>query len=452
MSDSDEAIDDTLFFNFAGYFTVTEMQLEFPVGDTYKFEVSFYSDIDDIDGAYATITDLESTDAAGWQSFDLTSNADEYVTSIGIVMKGTGSGAPGFKLLDGRFLGTKVDNPTDTFVVGSTLIEYWSGNAYPDFVGTGTGDQAAINGAICAVKKASYDGVDCVGGDDAATGTVTLSFGAYYVDGNIIMKSGVFLQGRFSDDPPNTTDIILEEGAAGNTDIDAIIVMDGISDATIDDLWVSGLYDPETSNDSPAVPGLGSICISVVNSQNITIDENWIENCDGDAVVVRNSEIVNIDAGRYDEEYLPWVLGESRGTGLIVDSSDSVWVRRHNIYDNGVAGIHITGSNNFTFEATISSYEGDEGEGRVGSVDGQQPIEVIIENSSLIKFQDMRVLSSNADPVMTVSGSTAVSFTNCGFSSVEAGTCVIQADDPSTVTIDADEDELVLEGTCYLKV
>ena len=29
-------------------------------------------------------------------------------------------------------------------------------------------------GAICAVKKASYDGVDCVGEDDTATGTVKL--------------------------------------------------------------------------------------------------------------------------------------------------------------------------------------------------------------------------------------------------------------------------------------
>lgn len=40
---------------------------------------------------------------------------------------------------------------------------------------------------------------------------------------------------RFSDDDaPNTTDIQLEESAADNTDMEAIIVMDGISDA-----WVS---------------------------------------------------------------------------------------------------------------------------------------------------------------------------------------------------------------------
>lgn len=39
---------------------------------------------------------------------------------------------------------------------------------------------------------------------------------------------------RFTDDDfPYSTDIVLEEGAAGNTDIDAIIVMDDISDAWV---------------------------------------------------------------------------------------------------------------------------------------------------------------------------------------------------------------------------
>jgi len=73
------------------------------------------------------------------------------------------------------------------------------------------------------------------------------------------------------------------------------------------------------------------------------------------------------------------------------------------IYDNGVAGIHITGSNNFTFEATIGDEcygtpcELPEGEGNVGSVGGQQPIEVIVESSTLVTFQDMRVQSANGE-------------------------------------------------------
>lgn len=35
----------------------------------------------------------------------------------------------------------------------------------------------------------------------------------------------------------------------------------------IEDLSIHGLYDPDTSNDSPAVPGLGSTCVSIVDSQ-----------------------------------------------------------------------------------------------------------------------------------------------------------------------------------------
>lgn len=53
-------------------------------------------------------------------------------------------------------------------------------------------------------------------------------------------------------------------------------------------------------------------------------------------------------------------------------------------------------THNFTFEATIGDGAA-EGEGNVGSIDGQQPIEVIIENSSLVAFQDMSVESVNGE-------------------------------------------------------
>lgn len=39
---------------------------------------------------------------------------------------------------------------------------------------------------------------------------------------------------RFShDDQPGTTEVFLEEGAAGKTAVDAVLVMDGISDAKV---------------------------------------------------------------------------------------------------------------------------------------------------------------------------------------------------------------------------
>ena len=73
------------------------------------------------------------------------------------------------------------------------------------------------------------------------------------------------------------------------------------------------------------------------------------------------------------------------------------------IYDNGGAGIHIMGSTNFKFDATIGD-ENDEGDGYVGSLDGQQPIEVIVESSTRVIFQDMSVRSANGENVLTQPG------------------------------------------------
>lgn len=145
------------------------------------------------------------------------------------MMKGTVGGGGGFRLLDARFIGTPITNPTNSYYVsivspeslertasvfdarhlckafvergrldmlrsraellhpssseplsphaelvqvGSTALESWSNNRYPDFVAEGSADQSAIMEAICAVKKATFDGVDCEDGDPTATGTV----------------------------------------------------------------------------------------------------------------------------------------------------------------------------------------------------------------------------------------------------------------------------------------
>ncbi|CAM9648998.1 unnamed protein product [Ascophyllum nodosum] len=460
-SDTEEAWDRKLTFSLSTYSTLNAVELQFATGETYIFDLWLYDDrvskfnLDPTSSVdpHTSIENLESADAEGWQSFDVSQylNADQYVTVISLVMRGTGSGAPGFYLLDARFIGVAEKNPTNQFYVVSTFIEPWDNALYPDFVAERSGDQAAIMEAICAAKKASFDGVDCVGEDTAATGTVTLPLGDFLVDGNIYIKSGVSLEGRFSDDDsPFSTNIQLDDSAAGNTAVDAIIVIDGIADAKVEDLWIRGLYDPETSNSSPAVDGLGSTCISITGSQNITCEDLEIRFCDGDAMVVRDSKIVNIDAGRFDDEFFPWTIGRSRGTGLVVDTCDAVWVRRHAMWDNGVAGIRILGSNNFTFEATFNNEYSSEGEGYVGSTDGQQPIEVILESSSLVTFHNMSVRSTN-DPVMTVStDSSSVVFDSCGFSRVDSGTCVIEMGDPSTVT--AEDDELMLADNCYIKV
>lgn len=57
----------------------------------------------------------------------------------------------------------------------------------------------------------------------------------------------------------------------------------------------------------------------------------------------------------------------------------------------------IKGSKNVTFEATYDTFAST-GEGNVGSLDGLQPLDVSVEGSTIVKFDHMRVTSSNGEP------------------------------------------------------
>lgn len=63
--------------------------------------------------------DWESADVAGWQFFDLEPHldAEQYVTLVNLVIRGTGSGAPGFDMVDARIVGTPIENPSENFYV-----------------------------------------------------------------------------------------------------------------------------------------------------------------------------------------------------------------------------------------------------------------------------------------------------------------------------------------------
>ncbi len=52
---SEDSIGQSISFSLAGYFTVTEAQLQFPVGDTYKFDLELSNGLDGTGEAYVTI-------------------------------------------------------------------------------------------------------------------------------------------------------------------------------------------------------------------------------------------------------------------------------------------------------------------------------------------------------------------------------------------------------------
>lgn len=68
---------------------------------------------------------------------------------------------------------------------------------------------------------------------------------------------------------------------------------------------------------------------------------------------------------------------------------------RPQFYNNLVAGLVIRDTRNVTFEATYGS--GSDGDGQVGSLDGQQPIDLVIEGSTMLMFDHMNVPSSNGE-------------------------------------------------------
>lgn len=41
-------------------------------------------------------------------------------------------------------------------------------------------------------------------------------------------------------------------------------------------------------------------------------------------------------------EFFPWTIGRSRGTGLIVDNSENVWVRRHTVRGEHCSSIYLS--------------------------------------------------------------------------------------------------------------
>lgn len=80
-----------------------------------------------------------------------------------------------------------------------------------------------------------------------------------------------------------------------------------------------------------------------------------------------------------------------------IDSDVLFYTRAHflgaQIEMNGVAGIHITGSNNFTFEGPRGYDSGSSGQAYVGKSEGLQPVQVVIDSSTLVTFTDIGVFS-----------------------------------------------------------
>lgn len=67
------------------------------------------------------------------------------------------------------------------------------------------------------------------------------------------------------------------------------------------------------------------------------------------------------------------------------------------VEENGVVGVHLFNSNNFTFVGPRGSESGSTGQGFIGSTDGPQLLDVLLESSSLVTFNDVLFQSMNGE-------------------------------------------------------
>ncbi|CAM9472979.1 unnamed protein product, partial [Sphacelaria rigidula] len=90
MSESADTLGEDIFFSFAFFAEITAVELQFPVGDTYMFDVQLVIEGED---ATVEISGFESADVTGWQNFDVSQSRStgQIVTDVRIVMQGTGS-------------------------------------------------------------------------------------------------------------------------------------------------------------------------------------------------------------------------------------------------------------------------------------------------------------------------------------------------------------------------
>ncbi|CAM9301088.1 unnamed protein product, partial [Laminaria digitata] len=94
---------------------------------------------------------------------------------------------------------------------------------------------------------------------------VSLTWGNYYLDGPVLLKSGVTVVGEFSDEGSvYWTRLNIQEGATG---ADGIINTDGVTDVELRNMIVeSSLESAETAGT------VGNVCFDVKRSKDVTID------------------------------------------------------------------------------------------------------------------------------------------------------------------------------------
>lgn len=418
---------------------VTAVRMRFPADREFVFDVSY--------GVYLSEQGDEDvierfTSAGGkneWETFTFSEVGDGSFSIIA-VSGPTFANKPGYptlRVVDLQVVGELVGNGPGYFKMVTTAMAHW--DLMPDIIGNGVSDQEDIMTAICETKGASFDGTDCVGELDDSTVHITFRTGDYFLDGPVFVKSGVTLQGATSDDYPAWTYFNLHEGANNdNTAEEAILVFDGVTDATVEKIAFGRIVEVAVD----IVPGtLGNLCMDIRNSQNLEIDQISPQACRNGAA--RFTDSSNITSFAFRDSTFE--------TGNYMELT-----RVDNFHLNAMtnmSGLLIDTCNNIVFEG---SDESELPNPKISPPSGgsQTASVVITGDSSGIVFKDTDV-GPGAEPLFLMESSGQLTLDNIwDYEEAESGDCIVGVPEGSAddlvVQLNVNEQSLSKSGDCWV--
>ncbi|CAM9212730.1 unnamed protein product, partial [Laminaria digitata] len=254
--------------------TVSALRMRFPAGRGFVFEIS-YGTRTSSEGFHDVIERFTSAGGENeWETFTLSEpaaidNSFELIAISGPTFDNKPD-YPALRVVDFQVVGERFDNGPGFFNMVTTTMPEWG--LIADIIGDGVSEQEEIMTAICETKGATFDGTDCVGELDDTIVHIKLRKGDYFLDGPVFVKSGVTLDGEYSDDAPNWSTFVLYEGANNrNTAEDAVVVIDGVTDA---EAITTAAFERKEEGTGDIVPGtLGNLCVDVRDSQDLRFAE-----------------------------------------------------------------------------------------------------------------------------------------------------------------------------------
>lgn len=415
---------------------VTAVRIRFPADREFVFQIEYEVDNEDF------IDEFTSAGGANtWETFTLSEVSNERnqltITAVSGPSFVNVPDYPTLRVVDFQIVGEPVAKPVGEFQMVSTNIDVWG--VIPDIVADGISDQEDIMKAICETKGSTFDGTDCAGELDDTIVHINMILGDFFIDGPIYIKSGVTLDGSWIDESPVFSFLWLYEGSNfGSVTEDAVIVVDGVTDAEVND-FVLGWDDARTGD---IVPGtLGNLGMDVKNSEDLRFDNLVFSEPRTGAVRFADSRNIT--------SFLFFAASPEEGNYMDLIRVDDFSMKAF----GGVPGLLIEDCNNIVFEGVDDFGVPTPSLDPPTSATGQSASVVITGASSGIIFRDLEFGVGPEPRVLMESTAPLTLDFVVEYEDGVAGDCMIQVPEGTTedliVQINSEE-TLSKSGNCWV--